>query len=390
MKNIFKESILSTNIQIRPNEYDKNIDKTILEKLKKKVEGKCDKNGYIKPESAEIIERSIGTMLQSQFNGYSSFKVWYRVLCCNPVEGMIVKCSVLNRNKMGIFCELYDCNPSPLTIILAKQHHLNETKYEEVKVGSSIDVEIVGIKFEYNDTQISCIGRIHNKNNNGDMETNEEEEYYQEEEDDDDMELEQEVIIPEEAPKPVSKPVTLIDLMTPSESPKEEDDVGSGEPESMGTQINDELDLDLELDVENVDISNSDESDLGEDFKGVAMNLEEESAKNRVTIYLKEEDENISKLTGKVYQNLVKEPQGNCFKIPAQPKDKKIKRHFIRYYNYVLLNNMLVDYYEQNNNNPTTIYVNVNYQFKDDMKELITSYLSNMKLEDTEELTHVE
>ena len=110
-------------------------------------------------------------------------------------------------------------------------------QYEEIKVGASIDVEIIGIKFEYNDTQISCIGRINDKKNNKDMDdTNEEEEYYQEENDsmtEEDNDMEVEIEIPET--KPEVKPKSLIDLMVPSQ-PEEEEfvenvyDVESKEP----------------------------------------------------------------------------------------------------------------------------------------------------------------
>ena len=393
MTNIYKESIFSTNIQLRPNEYNQSINETLLEKLKKKVEGKCDKNGFIKPDSADILRRSIGTIQQSQFNGYCSFKVWYKVSCCNPVEGMVVKCSVLNKNKMGIFCELYNHSPSPLTIILAKQHHLRDDRYEEVKVGSSIDVEIVGIKFEYNDTQISCIGRIHNKNKEKDLEDNNEEEYYQEDEEDEDEIMEQEVIIPDVKPS-TPKPKSLIDLMTLSEDPtEEEDDVGSGEPESMGTRINEEpgLDLDLEpVDLGSNDEEEEDELELGDDFKGMEMNLEAESEKNRETISLTQEQEDGPIINAKVYQFIIKKkPNDSCYGIAAQPKDKRLKKHFVRYYNYYLLNNMLVDYYNANNGNPSTIYVNTNYKYRDDMIELVKAYLTNMTLEDTDELTHL-
>ena len=43
MSDIFNECILSTNIQLKPEEYNNKINETILEKLKSKVEGKCDK-----------------------------------------------------------------------------------------------------------------------------------------------------------------------------------------------------------------------------------------------------------------------------------------------------------------------------------------------------------
>ena len=122
---------------------------------------------------------------------------------------------------MGLFCELYNHDPSPLTIILAKQHHLKDDRYEDIKIGSSVDVQIVGIRFEYNDTQISCIGRLYSDDNTMDEEDNEEEEYYNEEEDEE-MEIEEEVIIPVLETKPKKSLESLIDLMTSSAEEPEE------------------------------------------------------------------------------------------------------------------------------------------------------------------------
>ena len=53
--NIFTTNILNTVIQLLPGEFNNSIDDILLEKLKNKVEGKCDKNGYIKPDSVSII-----------------------------------------------------------------------------------------------------------------------------------------------------------------------------------------------------------------------------------------------------------------------------------------------------------------------------------------------
>ena len=376
MSDIFVESILSTNIQLKPSEYNKDMDSIILEKLKNKVEGKCDKNGYIKPGSVEIIKRSMGQLLQAQFNGCSTFKVWYKILTCNPVEGMIVKCSVLNRNKMGLFCELYNHDPSPLTIILAKQHHLKDDRYEDIKIGSSVDVQIVGIRFEYNDTQISCIGRLYSDENPMDEEDNEEEEYYNEEEDEE-MEIEEEVIIPVLETKPKEKPKSLIDLMTSS----------AEEPEEPRDDV---LNLNEELEPVNLDGEKEENDDLGLEFEGEVMNLEEESQKNRKSIHLTDEDEQIEKLTFKVYKREIKKCEDSKFMTLVEPaKDKKLKRFYIEYYNYSLLNNMLVDYFEANKKNPTTIYINEDYQFKDNMIKLVKGYLSHMIIEETDENTYV-
>ena len=368
MSKIFTECILSTNIQLRPFEYTNSIDDILLEKLKKKVEGKCDKNGYVKEDSAIIIKRSIGSFLQSQFNGHCTFNITYKVLCCNPTEGMKIKCSVLNRNKMGLFCELYNNTPSPLTIILAKQHHLKDERYEEINIGSCIDVEIVGIKFEFNDKQISCIGRLDKKESDLEKTDLEEDKYYQNDEEEEAEEEEDEMEIEVEIPnvKPSQeKSVSLIDLMATSNPTEELEEV------NMNEEPKDELDLDLDI-----------------NFEGEKMDLEKESKKNRVEIRLKTEDEQIEKLTKTVYVLKVKKCEDSkCITLVAQPKGKNLKKNFITYYNYVLLNNMIVDYFEANKINPTQININTEYQYRDDMIKLVKSYLSSIKIEDSDDLT---
>ena len=140
MNNIFTTNILNTVIQLLPEEFNNSIDDILLQKLKTKVEGKCDKNGYIKPESVEIVRRSMGKVLQGHFNGSCSYRISYKVDICNPVEGMMIKGIVKNMNKMGLFCELHDIEPSPLTIILAKQHHLRNEAFEKININDVINI----------------------------------------------------------------------------------------------------------------------------------------------------------------------------------------------------------------------------------------------------------
>merc|ERR1711935_840341 len=162
MTNIFVNNILNTTLQIKPNQIGDNIDDILLDKLKKKVEGKCDRNGYIRHDSVKILKRSMGHIIQGNFNGSCNFRINYLVDICRPVEGMIIKGIIRNLNKMGLFCEVHDIEPSPLSIILAKRHHLNNSDFEKKKLDDVINIEIIGIKFNYNDTQISCIGRLSN------------------------------------------------------------------------------------------------------------------------------------------------------------------------------------------------------------------------------------
>ena len=86
---IFTKQILSGMIQLNPLNTIVVLMK-LFRKLKEKVEGKCDSFGYIKPDSVNILKRSMGLCQPGQFNGNCNYKLAYSVEVCNPVEGMII------------------------------------------------------------------------------------------------------------------------------------------------------------------------------------------------------------------------------------------------------------------------------------------------------------
>ena len=55
----------------------------ILTKLKYKVEGKCQKVGYIIPNSIKIQTRSLGMINNASFDGMTTYKVIYTCDVCN-------------------------------------------------------------------------------------------------------------------------------------------------------------------------------------------------------------------------------------------------------------------------------------------------------------------
>ena len=62
---------------------------------------------------------------------------------------------------MGILCEVTEEENSPLNILLARQHHINNESYLNLKDGDLIQIKIIGKRFEYGDNQISIIAVLH-------------------------------------------------------------------------------------------------------------------------------------------------------------------------------------------------------------------------------------
>jgi DNA-directed RNA polymerase subunit E'/Rpb7 len=161
MDDIFIKSTINKSLSIEPKYINNQINDYILKRLKENFEGKCLKYGYIKPNSIKIIKRSIGNVLASHFNGNILYNIVFSVDVCNPLEGAIIDIQVKNINKMGVLADVSDEEDSPLNILLARQHHIDNETFSNLKIGEAIQCKIIGKRFEYGDNQISVIAVLH-------------------------------------------------------------------------------------------------------------------------------------------------------------------------------------------------------------------------------------
>lgn len=161
MDELFIPTELSTSISIESRNINNKLDDIITKKLKNSMEGKCVKNGYIRPNSIKILKRSMGNVLTSQFNGSVLYNIIYVAELCNPLEGASIEAQVLNINKMGVLAGIPNEESSPLNILLAKQHHIDNVTFENLKEGDIIQIKVIGKRYEFGDSQISIIGILH-------------------------------------------------------------------------------------------------------------------------------------------------------------------------------------------------------------------------------------
>jgi len=157
MSNLFTQTVLTRSISVEPKHVSNSLNDIILKKLKDQYEEKCNKDGYVKKNSIKILKRSLGKILASQFNGDVLYNVRFSAEICNPLEGAVIMAQVSNINKMGALATVPSYVDSPLNIILAKQHHIDNDKFTALTIGSDIEIKIIGKRFEYGDSQISVI-----------------------------------------------------------------------------------------------------------------------------------------------------------------------------------------------------------------------------------------
>ena len=164
---IFINNILNKNIKLYSYEIDSDYENKILFKLKKKVEGKCTKNGYINKNSVKIIKLSTPKIIAEHFSCDIVFDVLYSSDICNPTEGTIIKAKVHNINNMGILAVVEENKEIIISIIIPKEHTIEKKEkelYNTIKENNEISVQILGKKNELNETRINIIGRLVDKN----------------------------------------------------------------------------------------------------------------------------------------------------------------------------------------------------------------------------------
>lgn len=166
MEQLYTKDTIYDSVIIEPKYINKDINIILLKKLKDKYEGKCTKYGYIKNNSVKILNRSMGKIVPTYFNGNINYTIQFSIEYYNPLPGSIIDAEVLSINKMGILAGVPGEVPSPLNILLAKQHHFNNDLsevFEKLQEGEIINIKILGRRFEGGDTQISVIGILHNE-----------------------------------------------------------------------------------------------------------------------------------------------------------------------------------------------------------------------------------
>lgn len=159
MDQIYYRVLLNDRIKIEPRYLSKGFRGYVLEQLRKKMEGRCTRHGYIREGSIEVHKLAPGNIELVGLNGSIVFDVHYYAEVCNPMIGNVVKATVTNMNKFGILAEA-----NVLEIVIAKNsiniQHDAGIDINSIQIGSQVFVEVVGKKFELNDKKISIVGRL--------------------------------------------------------------------------------------------------------------------------------------------------------------------------------------------------------------------------------------
>ena len=157
IQSVYSRCLITRKVVLPITAIGKNIKETIEENVQLMYEGKCIIEGYLKPNSSKIVTYSSGNI---ERGNNIVFEVVFECDICFPVEGMLIPCVVKNITKAGIRAESANEVPSPIIVFIAKDHHYNNQHFSELVEGDTINVRVIGQRFELNDKYISIIGEL--------------------------------------------------------------------------------------------------------------------------------------------------------------------------------------------------------------------------------------
>ena len=151
---VYARNMISMKIHLKMSEVGDGTKQNLEKKIVHRTEGKCIPEGFVRPDSVKIISYSSGVVKMNLIE----FQVVFECLICNPVEGQTVECTTKSITKAGIHAEVMtDGKFIPMKVFLARDHNYSNRAFGNIKENETINVRIIGKRFELNDPYIVAI-----------------------------------------------------------------------------------------------------------------------------------------------------------------------------------------------------------------------------------------
>jgi DNA-directed RNA polymerase subunit E'/Rpb7 len=155
-----------TRIIIEPHQMNSDIRNHMKFNLKKKIEKKCNKEGYI-DEIYRITNYSDGVMIPENLSGNVIYDVSYHCRLCIPIENSIIigQVKVINpdlviaiNGPIMIFIIRENIDSKYWNIVDNYTH--KERKNVVLTIGNYVCIKILNKRINQYDTQIKTMGRL--------------------------------------------------------------------------------------------------------------------------------------------------------------------------------------------------------------------------------------
>lgn len=155
--------LLTTFINIEARNIKGNINELLFKYLKKKYEGVCNTDGYVKKNSLEIVNRSIGEVKTINSVSYVVYNITYKAIILSPIKGVQLNIVIDSITKMGIIGYLKEDDSdtienSPFIVIIPGEY-FEEGYSEKYKINDTLNIIIEASRIKYLSKHIQVVGK---------------------------------------------------------------------------------------------------------------------------------------------------------------------------------------------------------------------------------------
>ncbi len=154
MDKLYTKMNIQKIISVEFSKNEPNMDYYFITYARNHLEGKCNKNGYIRPKSTKIVSYTAPRLKENS----CIYDVTYSCEICNPDIDEIYKCKIMKLAKIGIRAFI-SSNNNPIVFYISREHNPN-VNFDDYKEGDMLDVKIIGKRFQLNDPYIEVIAEI--------------------------------------------------------------------------------------------------------------------------------------------------------------------------------------------------------------------------------------
>jgi len=154
-----QDAIFEEKVSLSPKDMINEIlsfDDILIRKMRKQIEGKCTKHGFLIPNSLTMLSRSYGYMEKGTFTGDFLYFIKAQGRVYNPPNGTVVEGDVVRKSKAG----LYIIIENAVHVMVVRDLHIGNKEFDMVDLGDRIRVEIKKSRFQINDPHILSIGQF--------------------------------------------------------------------------------------------------------------------------------------------------------------------------------------------------------------------------------------
>jgi hypothetical protein len=128
----------------------------LVTKLKERHESKCNANGYVKPDSIDLVARSAGAAENGRYTGNFVYDCKMKCEVLYPKGGMVMDVLVIKVTKMGVYAVFEEA----IRILVPRDIHIGNTAFDGIKEGDMIKIRLERSEIKTNAPFIMAVGKL--------------------------------------------------------------------------------------------------------------------------------------------------------------------------------------------------------------------------------------